>query len=210
MGIKAIETEYKGYRFRSRLEARWAVFFDILKIPWEYESEGFDLDGEWYLPDFHLLHIDTWIEIKPRIYNGDDWDAWPSHIMFDYLAKYETWSPRFVLIQGEPWAEGRSHHYQKYFDNGELHYEVWMFDPYDGFAYQAYILGDCYYRWCECPICHKIGIEFGGRAGRLCNCINSDGICNTASPRLLMAYKAARQARFGRRRKNEASSHLHS
>ena len=24
--IKAIETEYDGHRFRSRLEARWAVF----------------------------------------------------------------------------------------------------------------------------------------------------------------------------------------
>lgn len=27
---QVIETEYKGYRFRSRLEARWAVFFDTL------------------------------------------------------------------------------------------------------------------------------------------------------------------------------------
>lgn len=28
MTIKAIDTIYKGYKFRSRLEARWAVFFD--------------------------------------------------------------------------------------------------------------------------------------------------------------------------------------
>ena len=28
MEIKAIETIYNGYKFRSRLEARWAVFFD--------------------------------------------------------------------------------------------------------------------------------------------------------------------------------------
>lgn len=41
--IKAIETSYKGYRFRSRLEARWAVFFDALGIEWEYEKEGYDL-----------------------------------------------------------------------------------------------------------------------------------------------------------------------
>jgi hypothetical protein len=41
--IKAIETRYKGYRFRSRLEARWAVFFDALGVEWEYEKEGFDL-----------------------------------------------------------------------------------------------------------------------------------------------------------------------
>lgn len=41
--IKAIETFYKGYKFRSLLEARWAVFFDALEIKWEYELEGFDL-----------------------------------------------------------------------------------------------------------------------------------------------------------------------
>jgi hypothetical protein len=51
--IKAIETQYKGYRFRSRLEARWAVFFDAVGLNFEYEKEGFDL-GEvgYYLPDF--------------------------------------------------------------------------------------------------------------------------------------------------------------
>ena len=53
--MKAIETIYKGYRFRSRLEARWAVFFDALGIDWQYEVEGFELDnGEWYLPDFKI------------------------------------------------------------------------------------------------------------------------------------------------------------
>ena len=54
--IKAIETVYKGYRFRSRLEARWAVFFDACSVKWEYEPEGYDLgNGLCYLPDF-LLH----------------------------------------------------------------------------------------------------------------------------------------------------------
>lgn len=64
--IKAIETLYKGYRMRSRLEARWAVFFDALGVQWEYEKEGYDLgeDG-WYLPDFWLPNFEWWIEIKP-------------------------------------------------------------------------------------------------------------------------------------------------
>lgn len=54
--MKAIETIYNGYRFRSRLEARWAVFFDALGVAYEYEPEGFELDnGMWYLPDF-ILH----------------------------------------------------------------------------------------------------------------------------------------------------------
>jgi hypothetical protein len=49
-----LETFYKGYRFRSRLEARWAVFFDALGIGWEYEPEAFDLGEGGYLPDFRL------------------------------------------------------------------------------------------------------------------------------------------------------------
>lgn len=63
--IKAIETSYKGYRFRSRLEARWAVFLDDLKIPWEYEREGFSLPSGPYLPDFWLPVQKVWLEIKP-------------------------------------------------------------------------------------------------------------------------------------------------
>ena len=63
--MKAIETTYKGYRFRSRLEARWAVFFDTLGIEWEYEKEGFEFDdGTRYLPDFWLPGLQCWIEIK--------------------------------------------------------------------------------------------------------------------------------------------------
>lgn len=63
--IKPIETLYKGYRFRSRLEARWAVFFDDLGIKWEYEKEGFDIAGVRYLPDFWLSTVNMWAEVKP-------------------------------------------------------------------------------------------------------------------------------------------------
>lgn len=64
--VRAITTRYKGYNFRSRLEARWAVFFDHLKIRWEYEPEGFELgNGMRYLPDFWLPDMGLWVEIKP-------------------------------------------------------------------------------------------------------------------------------------------------
>lgn len=55
--IKPIQTFYHGCHFRSRLEARWAVFFDALNIQWEYEPEGFDIDGIKYLPDFKLHNM---------------------------------------------------------------------------------------------------------------------------------------------------------
>jgi hypothetical protein len=41
--MRALETHYNGYRFRSRLEARWAVFFDACGIQYRYEPEGYDL-----------------------------------------------------------------------------------------------------------------------------------------------------------------------
>lgn len=63
--IKPIETIYKGYRFRSRLEARWAVFFDALGVNWIYEPEGYNL-GELggYLPDFFFPKLNYFVEIK--------------------------------------------------------------------------------------------------------------------------------------------------
>lgn len=65
MTIRAIETTYRGYKMRSRLEARWAVFFDALGARWEYEPEGFVLeDGVHYLPDFWLPDLNLWVEIK--------------------------------------------------------------------------------------------------------------------------------------------------
>lgn len=38
-----IPTEYKGVKFRSKLEARWAVFFDTLGIEWDYEPQGYEI-----------------------------------------------------------------------------------------------------------------------------------------------------------------------
>lgn len=63
--IKPIETVYNGYRFRSRLEARWAVFFDAMGIEYEYEQEGFETkDGAKYLPDFILTDSGVYVEVK--------------------------------------------------------------------------------------------------------------------------------------------------
>ena len=62
--IKSKETYYDGYRFRSRLEARWAVFFNNIGLEYEYEMEGFDMEECSYLPDFYIPSIDRWFEIK--------------------------------------------------------------------------------------------------------------------------------------------------
>lgn len=94
--IKPIETNYLGYRFRSRLEARWAVFFDALGIEWEFEAEGFELpNGERYLPDFRILSPSwpgvLYAEVKPP--GGDFTKAGD----FAYHAE-----ERVLLLEGMP------------------------------------------------------------------------------------------------------------
>jgi hypothetical protein len=60
--MRAIQTRYAGCHFRSRLEARWAVFFDAMKWDWEYEPQGFELSSGRYLPDFMVNGL--WFEVK--------------------------------------------------------------------------------------------------------------------------------------------------
>lgn len=50
--VTPIESVYKGYRFRSRLEARWAIFYDKIGLSWEYECEPVVTAAGHYLPDF--------------------------------------------------------------------------------------------------------------------------------------------------------------
>lgn len=76
--IAPIETRAYGCRFRSRLEARWAVFLTEAGLRWEYEPEGVVLDAGHYLPDFRVTRdkVVIWLEIKPMIEMADDprWD----------------------------------------------------------------------------------------------------------------------------------------
>ena len=63
--IKAIPTLYNGRIFRSRLEAKYAAMFTLLR--WEFEYESIDL-GPWS-PDFQLIgdpsSVHVYVEVKP-------------------------------------------------------------------------------------------------------------------------------------------------
>jgi hypothetical protein len=71
--IQPIQTRYAGCRFRSRTEARTAVFLDHLGIAWAYEQQGYTLpSGARYLPDFHLPELKIFLEIKGAQPSGQD------------------------------------------------------------------------------------------------------------------------------------------
>jgi hypothetical protein len=76
--MKAIKTRYKGIEFRSKLEARWAVFFDHYGMRWEYEKQSFRLKNNTaYCPDFYLPELSCYIEVKPLI--KEERDKYISH-----------------------------------------------------------------------------------------------------------------------------------
>lgn len=81
--MRALNTYYNGLYFRSRLEARWAVFFDCCGVKYEYEAQGYDLgDDVYYLPDFVLHDVtfnhagystgnDLYVEVKGEMDEED-------------------------------------------------------------------------------------------------------------------------------------------
>ena len=111
--IAAIPTKYNGVTFRSRLEARWAVFFDNLNIEWQYEREGYQLqDGTWYVPDFWLPGVHyrengqpgIWVEIKPRPHMGK-WHPWNESNPDYKLHREKIFGipGSGVITYGDPW-----------------------------------------------------------------------------------------------------------
>ncbi len=183
--IKPIETIYNGYRFRSRLEARWAVFFDALDIDYEYEKQGFNLalnaHRVKYLPDFWVPGLKGgsggWIEIKgtPPAPGSQD-DLGPS------LLAICSEKPVFVF-----WGEIEIPHINTIYHcgsttRGEIYGARWA--------------------WSDCPHCHVLGLSYLGKVSLLpCGCYKRHHYTetfeyNAISPRLKAAYTAARQARF--------------
>lgn len=151
--IKPIETIYKGYRFRSRLEARWAVFFDACgNVEWEYEPEGFVLPGGLtYLPDF-LIHNHAgrggeklWVEVKGKCMETSDADKL---FRFAYgrekLRKnvQEDWLPKnpLLVVSRIPDADDLKWCNQSEYigttSNGEGIY-TWSFELIDGDYYEV-------------------------------------------------------------------------
>lgn len=122
--LKAIETQYKGYRFRSRLEARWAVFFDSLGLKWEYEKEGFEFDGTRYLPDFWLPSLKLWVEIKGEVNWIKNDNGWTYSSELDKCEKFkdaQEWPVACVI--GTPGEE-------------RIHFFAWDVTDSSGGSYQ--------------------------------------------------------------------------
>ena len=189
--IKPIQTRYAGYLFRSRLEARWAVFFDHLKLDWAYEPEGFQLpSGTYYLPDFrvNLRRGPMWFEIKPGEAESELFDEFITHAPKEFggAVLNDIPDPRFVRDNHGAYYSGRysDRPYMRWGGADETEGGGW----------------DNHYRFCICEACGEVGFEFDGRSARIgCGCSihqHSDKDYTPDHPRIVAAFAAARSARF--------------
>jgi len=175
--IKPIPTKYNGVQFRSRLEARWAVFFDQLGVDWYYEYEGFQLTGEWYVPDFWLPNVyyrggehgssqkGIWLEIKPESYLGTE------HPQLKIVAEQKNGAG--ILIKGF---------------SMDIH-SPGVFDE----AYEVYPIWDNYMMIYKCQ-CGIVKVEYW--EGNYLRCASSQ--CHQKQDRdgTIRAYQLAKNFRF--------------
>lgn len=97
MNPKPIPTRFRGNVFRSRLEARWAVFFHHFDLQYTYEAEGYQLKTGWYLPDFWIPEWNTFVEIKPvEATDAEIEKANSLHLESDQTV---------LIVQGQPWID---------------------------------------------------------------------------------------------------------
>lgn len=126
----------------------WAAYFSFLRAPFVYEPEGFDLGPSgYYLPDFYLPKIDSFVEIKPDfIVDGRES---PCEALANETEK------RVILIFGRPrvWDHSPC-------EDGEENPIAFFKDGMD-----------MPYWPCLCENCNAFGFEFYGRSARIgCGC----------------------------------------
>ena len=155
-----------GRIYRELLEARWAAFFDALGLAWSYEVGGIEVGcGRWIPSGFWLPGVGRHVEVRDWPRQGVDPDFHPRHPAWDAAGEFVGDGPadRLVVIYGPPYYRGKPHpsrarrlpHRNGLGSDGRL-------------PVHRLHLGRQPVLWTECPACGKIGIEYEGRAGRLC------------------------------------------
>jgi len=176
IGLQPIETRYKGYRFRSRLEARWAVFFDAAGIEWEYEPEGFRIGDAPYLPDFWLSKLEFFVEVKPAKEEANA--AMPLIKKFVELGTHPV-----LLIAGAPST----------YEQMEIH-KVYR----SPIAFENRVLVNVHrVSWYQCHFCNAVGIS----TTYSCDCVpriklRKGNHRDDGNPRIEYALEQAQTARF--------------
>lgn len=170
--------------FDTELEARWAVFFAHLGLDFEYRRVSVELNpdvlmGDTYRPSFYLKGF-----LEPVLFDVQTLDAMDVDADVASRAALVLGARAFVAY-GLPTADQTEPTEQPRSDGMLQRLDSW----------------DNLYAFCVCRHCGRVGIEFEGRAGRVCrdpqHGQSEDDDFNTCGDqRIVDAYKAANSIRF--------------
>jgi len=216
----AIETLYNGYRFRSRTEARWAVFMDAVGVHYEYEAQGYELPvvGR-YLPDFYISEWNAFVEVKGEQPNQRDMQcaaflaATKLTPVFMFFGPVGPWNRRPLTVGDLSVESACLAYYRRQKEDvrvDELARKLSekSLQPYlecrqaitemakdDSLTSHELLGPDVTCDWVECEGCARVRIgPPGGGARAFCACTAPRWSRSTT--RLLDAYVKARSARF--------------
>lgn len=176
--LQVLPTVYRGIEFRSRLEARWAVFLSELGIGYHYEPEGYRLASGNYLPDFYIPAQDCFLEIKPDQ---------PSDLEVAKCSELASSSGKEVFLLFGPIGRRQS------IEDCDAKGIKRKWRPHLSFWPEPGV--DDEYDWAECQECGAFQITWTGLVERIrCECIKSEPPEDSA--RLQDAFSAAASFRF--------------
>lgn len=166
--MKAIETAYRETWFKSRTEARWAVFFDHIGLRWEYEREGYVVGGEPYLPDFWLPDLQAFFEVKGKAPIDREWRVAQALADESGFPVYLAWGGLGAPLTADENC-ARFSPSSKVADLGQL--------------------------WCTCPDCGRVALAPMGNGNAICGLDGPPKFTADAAA-LNHAYSAARRQVF--------------
>lgn len=127
--IRIIRTRWHGCQFRSKLEAKWAIVFELMGLEWSYEPEGFMVGNVWYEPDFLVAGFDgrgegwSFIEVKGNMKD-------PDRRKIRAISKFFP-----VYVVGDiPWSDPLDDQFDKWSDESEFHSFEYIDGDYFGAA----------------------------------------------------------------------------
>jgi hypothetical protein len=232
---KPIETSYQGYRFRSRLEARWAVFFDAMGIQWRYETEGYekyiyreDEKGNEvvarvsrYLPDFYLPEFQCHVEVK-----GDPLGVYKER---ERLCDVLDWGSPIPYFTGSGDDDWKGPHFHGLLVLGDIPRQHWGFSFHGLIRHRKGLHREwfCFemHKQCRLRLASDQDVQWiqhitGDQTISSCTSLDEWSLSDDwkfqaiqvplrlASPVVMAAYDSARQARFEHGESNANSRRL--
>ena len=175
----------KGYRMRSKVEARWGVAFSMFGWEWSHEPEGYYVlgDGSVYLPDFYVIGV-GWHEIKSDAQGKYDREL---DMLHDVVKLEHKAKPGYFLAGyiPDPTVNGRDKVLMRKGVYGNLKITHLATTP----GFRTTEVG-----FCVCETCGKVGIEWHARGALVCGSGHMTDVKkqNGDHPKLLEAFAAAR------------------